>query len=72
MNYVKGLVDGVSARSTVRVDDVDYLLKVARVIGSGRPEIVANYVVWRAVKQILPMLNREARQAVRDFKAVET
>ena len=39
-----------------------------QVISDSRPEIVANYVVWRAVMSALPYLHREARMAQEDFE----
>ena len=39
-----------------------------QVISDSRPEIVANYVVWRAVMSALPYLHREARLALEDFE----
>ena len=37
-------------------------------ISDSRPEIVANYVVWRAVMSALPYLHREARMALEEFE----
>lgn len=37
-------------------------------ISDSRPEIVANYVVWRAVMSALPYLHREARLALEEFE----
>ena len=37
-------------------------------ISDSRPEIVANYVVWRAVMSALPYLHREARTALEEFE----
>ena len=39
-----------------------------QVISDSRPEIVANYVVWRAVMSALPYLHREARMALEEFE----
>ena len=37
-------------------------------ISDARPEIVANYVVWRAGMSALPYLHREARMALEEFE----
>ena len=70
LDYVTGLIKGAPSNTTVHIKDVDYLLKVASVIAGVRPEVATNYIVWMAVREAMPLLNREFRYAWAEFEAV--
>ena len=54
--------------NVILANDTEYSENYLQVISDARPEIVANYVVWRAVMSALPYLHREARMALEEFE----
>lgn len=68
VDYVTGMIKGAPSNTTVVIKDVDYLLKVARVIAGARVEVATNYIVWMAVREAMPLLNREFRDAWAEFE----
>ncbi|XP_035206089.1 neprilysin-2-like [Stegodyphus dumicola] len=60
--YFNGLLtDEISENDIVMVEDIDFVMNVASLINKTRKNVLADYMVWRAVDGILPSLSKKFR-----------